>query len=313
MTTPLNVGFMGTPDFALAALKAIHASPHNVTCVYSQPPRPKGRGHKTIPSPVHTFADTQNIPVFTPLNFKNQDDIDHFTAHNLDVAIVAAYGLILPQQILDAPRFGCMNIHASLLPRWRGAAPIQRAIMAGDSETGIGLMQMEAGLDTGPVIAEKRCPITGETTASALHDTLAAMGADMIVPALDQLAQTQTMLPSTPQTDEGSTYAKMLTKAEGQIDWTHNAAHIDRQIRALNPWPGTWTRLNDKRLKITASVPCEDTHHATPGTMLHKDGRIACGEGSTLRITMLQPEGKKPMDTAAAINGGYLQAGDILS
>ena len=320
MTKKLRIGFMGTPDFARIALQAIHAAGHDIVCVYSQPPRPKGRGHKTVPSPVHQFAADQNIPVMTPVNFKNQDDIDTFKAHNLDIAIVAAYGLILPQKILDAPRYGCVNIHGSLLPRWRGAAPIQRAVWAGDQQSGICLMQMEAGLDTGPVIAQQSCPITPTTTAADLHDTLAQMGADMTVDLLKTLSKTGTMPPTTPQDDSQSTYAKMLHKNHGHIDWQQSAHAIDCQIRALNPWPGTWAMRNDQRIKILGATPQEQPSaeikppaDKSPGTILDKNGHVTCGHDTVIKITTLQPAGKKAMDFAAALNGGYVAIGDTLS
>lgn len=315
MADKLRVGFMGTPDFAAVALQALLQSNHDIVCVYSQPPRPKGRGHKTIPSPVHALAESHNIPVFTPLNFKDQDSRDIFTAHNLDIAVVAAYGLILPQAILDAPRFGCVNIHGSLLPRWRGAAPIQRAIWDGDTQTGIGIMQMEAGLDTGPVMAEETCPITPQTTAPMLHDTLADMGARMIVQTLDILVQTGALPPATPQDDDRSTYASMLSKDDGRMNWSQDASAIDRQVRALNPWPATWCNHGDQRLKITdvSVVSDHPPQTAEAGTILDKKGHIQCGVGSVLKINTLQPAGKKAMDFASAVNGGYVQVGDILS
>jgi len=256
---PLRIAFMGTPDFAVTALQALIASEHEVACVYSQPPRPKGRGKKVQSSPVHQLAEQHNIEVRTPLNFKNQNDIDAFQALNLDVAIVAAYGLILPKDILGAPQYGCLNIHASLLPRWRGAAPIHHAIWSGDDETGITVMQMDEGLDT-------------------LHNTLADMGGEMIVNALDQLAKDGSV-PSTEQPEEGMTYASMLKKSDGQIDWNQTAEQIDRQVRALNPWPGS---------------------------------NIACGDKSVLTIIELQPENKKVMSVDVALNGGHLIVGNKL-
>ncbi|MBG78881.1 MAG: methionyl-tRNA formyltransferase [Alphaproteobacteria bacterium] len=317
MTKTLRIGFMGTPDFARIALEAIAQSGHEIVCVYSQPPRPKGRGHKTIPSPVHSFAADHNIAVFTPINFKDQADIDAFKAHNLDIAIVAAYGLILPQSILDAPKYGCVNIHGSLLPRWRGAAPIQRAIWAGDEESGICLMQMEAGLDTGPVIASQSCPITPQTTANDLHDTLASMGAQMTAELLETLADTGTMPQATPQDDAQSTYAKMLHKNHGQINWQHTAGEIDRQVRALNPWPGTWATIKDDRIKIIAAAPAAENAAAPQnleiGTILDKQGHILCGNDTILHLKQVQPAGKKAMDFTAALNGGYLAVGDRLS
>lgn len=312
--TQLRIGFMGTPDFAKEALQAIcERSNHNVVCVYSQPPRPKGRGHKTIPSPVHAYAETQNIPVLTPLNFKSQDDKDIFAAHDLDIAVVAAYGLILPTPILNAPKYGCINIHASLLPRWRGAAPINRAIWEGDTKTGIGIMQMERGLDTGPVLLERSCDITDQITAPILHDELASMGADMIIECLDKIAQQKSLPPASPQDDSKSTYAHMLSKEDGRINWTQTAQQIDRQIRALNPWPGTWCGEGNQRFKINSAALTNETTDKTAGTILDKSGLIACGGNTALRITHIQPPGKKSMDFASALNGGYIKIGDQLS
>lgn len=303
---------MGTPDFAATALQALIDSPHNVVAVYSQPPRPKGRGQQVQKSPVHELADEHGIPVRTPANFKNEADVKQFQDLNLDVAVVAAYGLILPKAILDAPRHGCINIHGSLLPRWRGAAPIQHAIWAGDDKTGITIMQMNEGLDTGPMIMAEATPITMKTTAQTLHDELADMGARLILKTLDILAKDNKICAS-PQNDDASSYASMLKKDDGKIDFTQGAEEIDRQIRALNPWPGTFCTVDGKRLKIhTASVSSEKTQ-SQPGTILDKSANIACGDGTVLRLEIVQPENKKPMDIASAFNGGYLNQGDVLS
>lgn len=307
---------MGTPDFALAALTAIvERTGHEVVCVYSQPPRPKGRGHEVQPSPVHVYAESRGIPVFTPKSLKSAEAQAEFAAHDLDVAVVAAYGLILPKAVLDAPKFGCLNIHASLLPRWRGASPIQRAIWAGDDKTGITIMQMDEGLDTGPEILKRSLPITSQTNASMLHDRLAILGADMIAEVLDTLAATRARLPSVPQDDEGYTYAPLLKKEDGQVRWGQSAAEIDRQVRALNPWPGVWTNAGGKRLKILEAVPGEgradDVIEA--GKILNKRGDIVCGDGVLLRLLRVQPEGKAAMDFPSALNGHYLEIGQVLS
>lgn len=314
MTQPLNIIFMGTPDFALETLKAIHTrTNHNIIAVYSQPPRPKGRGHKTLPCPVQAYALDNNLPTFTPVNFKDEQDRNQFASLNADIAIVAAYGLILPQSILDMPRFGCINIHGSLLPRWRGAAPIQRAIEAGDTQSGIGLMQMEAGLDTGPVILEQKTEITDQTTAQMLHDTLADMGADMTIQLLDTIAEKQQVPAAKEQNQEGATYAKMLHKNDGRINWNDPAEKIDRKIRALNPWPGTWTMIGNKRVKIlNARTVSTHSYNALAGAILpSKTGLIACGNNTALEIQTLQIEGKKPMDFASAVNGNLIKAGDM--
>jgi len=308
MSKPLRIAFMGTPDFSVPALKALIGSRHKIVCVYSQPPRPKGRGQHVQESPVHEAALAAGIQVRTPLNFKKDEDVAAFMALELDVAIVAAYGLILPQSILDAPIHGCLNIHASLLPRWRGAAPIQRAILEGDTETGITIMQMEAGLDTGPMIKKKSVPIRKTTTSQSLHDMLSAIGSSMIVEVVEELANNG-KLASERQSDEGSTYAKMLKKDEGKIDWTRNAESIDRQIRAMNPWPGTWTEdSKGRRLKILEAGPYPETHANDAGSILD-DAIIVCGEGTVLKLQTVQPENKKPMKASDAARGGYIASG----
>jgi methionyl-tRNA formyltransferase len=315
LARPLNIAFMGTPEFAVSALKKlIGCSDINVVCVYSQPPRPKGRGQQVQLSPVHQTAQSHGIPVRTPVNFKSPDDVRDFAALNLDLAVVAAYGLILPESILNAPKHGCLNIHASLLPRWRGAAPIQRAILAGDEETGITIMQMEKGLDTGPMILKKSVAIDKDTTAPALHDALSVLGGGMIVETLDQL-MSQGTLPHTVQPEQGVTYAHMLKKDEGRIDWSHTAGTIARHIRALNPWPGTWCETaGGGRVKILSAVPVSSAAGGkVVGEILDADGHVACGENTVLRLMTVQPENKKPMDAPAAFNGGYLTPGNILN
>lgn len=303
----LRIGFMGTPDFAAAALKALCETSHEIVCVYTQPPRPKGRGQKVQISPVHEFAHSRNIPVFHPQNFKAEETRQEFAAHNLDIAIVAAYGLILPQAVLDAPKYGCINIHASLLPRWRGASPIQRSIWAGDSESGVTLMQMDKGLDTGDMIVKKSVPITSTTTASSLHDVLMQMGGDMIVDLVNQLARGET-LSKEKQDDAQSNYAPLLSKDDGRVNWSQSAEEIDRQIRALNRWPGVWTMLGDKRLKILdAKISNEN---AKAAHIINREGDVGCGKGS-LKLLKIQPENAKPMDFAAAVNGGYLKIGEF--
>jgi methionyl-tRNA formyltransferase len=294
---------MGTPDFAVEALKAIHAAGHEVIAVYCQPPRPAGRGYKLQPSAVEIYARSLNIPVYSPLSLKkDQQARQEFIAMNADVAVVAAYGLILPQEILDAPKFGCLNIHGSLLPRWRGAAPIQRAILAGDSETGICIMQMDKGLDTGAVLLKQSTPITSTTTTAQLFATLAAMGGRLIVQALAQL---ETLTP-TPQSTEGVTYAHMLSKDDGRIDWNNSADTIERQMRALP----VWCMAQDKRLKIIDAVITDK--HGKAGEILDRNLTVACGEKSLLLKTV-QPQDKKPMDGASFVNGAHLNVGDFLT
>lgn len=305
----LRVVFMGTPDFAAGALQALIDSSHDIIAVYSQPPRPKGRGQQVQTSPVQELAEKNNISVFTPKNFRDEADRAQFESLNADVAVVAAYGLILPQAILDAPKYGCLNIHGSLLPRWRGAAPIHRAILAGDDKTGITVMRMEAGLDTGPMISMQDVTITPDMTTGALHDALADMGARMIVTTLNDLAR-DGGLSATPQPENGVTYAEKISKDEAKIDWSKSAAEIDRMVRAFNPFPGAWCMIGDKRLKILSVTLAVGSGRA--GEIINAHGDVACGDGA-VRLVSVQPEGKNPMDAAAAFNGGYLKVGECLS
>ncbi len=310
MTTPRNIVFMGTPPFAVAALDALVKAGHRIVAVYSQPPRPAGRGYALQKSAVHQYADALGLPVFTPKSLKKDADARAtFAAHNADVAVVAAYGLILPQDVLDAPKYGCINIHASLLPRWRGAAPIQRAILAGDDESGVCIMQMEAGLDTGPVLLRDSVAITAQTTATTLHDDLAAMGGRLIV---DTMTQLETLAPQT-QPDDGVTYAHMLSKDDGRIDWTQPASVIERQLRALTPWPGVWClRSNGQRLKVIAAEIADGSSKSPAGTVL-EHATVACGDGSILRLVSVQPENKKAMSARDALNGGNLAVNEVLA
>lgn len=308
----LNIIFMGTPDFAALALKALLGTQHNVVAVYSQPPRPKGRGKAVQKSAVHILTEENDIPVYTPKSLKNEDTQKEFQSLNADVGVVAAYGLILPKEILEAPRFGCLNIHGSLLPRWRGAAPIQRAIEAGDDKTGITIMQMNEGLDTGPMIMKGEVAITPQTTASSLHDDLAIMGGDLIIKMLDILAN-KNRLCHDPQNDADATYAAMLKKEEGHIDWSQTGEEIHRQIRAFTPWPGTYSMHSGKRLKIHQAILSDHKTDQTPGTILNKEGNIACGDRTVLCLDIIQPENKKRMSFTDAMNGGVLSVGDILS
>ena len=292
----MRVIFMGTPDFSVPTLRAI-AARHDVVAVYSQPPRAAGRGQKPRPSPVALAAQDLGIPVRTPARLRDPQDQADFAALDADVALVVAYGLILPQPVLDAPRLGCLNIHASILPRWRGAAPIHRAILAGDAETGVAIMQMEAGLDTGPVLALTRTPIAADDTTASLHDRLSAMGADLICDVLDRLP-----LPAVLQPQDGVTYAAKIDKAEARIDWTLPAEQVDRQIRGLSPFPGAWCMIGDERVKLLAStvVPGQ----GDPGTVL-PDFTIVCGSGA-VRITLAQRAGKRPMTPADLLRGWAL-------
>jgi len=303
----MKLVFMGTPDFAVAILDALLSAGHEIVAVYSQPPRPAGRGHKEQPSPVHAFAAARGLAVRTPLTLRSPEEQAAFSALNADAAIVAAYGLILPQAVLDAPRHGCLNVHASLLPRWRGAAPIQRAILAGDRESGVTIMQMEAGLDTGPILLMRSLPLPPDVTAPWLHDRLAEQGAGMIVEAVEKLAD-GTLVPQT-QPDEGAVYAAKLTRDEARIDWRLSAVQIERQVRALNPWPGVWFDLGGERVKVLAAII--ETGRGQPGTVLDTGLRIACGEGS-LRPVKVQRPGKAPMDAAEMLRGHPVAVGTVL-
>ena len=298
---------MGSPEFSCAPLRALIAAGHEIAAVYCQPPRPAGRGKKPRATPVHALAEDLHLPVRHPETLRIAEAQAEFTAWAADIAVVVAYGLILPQAVLDAPRLGCVNIHASLLPRWRGAAPIHRAIVAGDDETGISIMQMEAGLDTGPVLLTRTLPIGAEDTTAALHDRLSQLGAEAIVAALADFDS----LSPVPQPQEGVTYAEKIDKAEAAIDWSNDAAEIDRQIRGLSPFPGAWTTHSGRRLKFLACRRAQARPDgAAAGSAI--DGlTIACGTGA-IEITELQPEGKPRMASADFLRGTDLPAGTIL-
>ena len=307
----LRLAFMGTPDFAVPTLKALADAGHEIAAVYSQPPRPAGRGQKDRPSPVQAYAESQGWDVHTPTSLKAPEEQAAFAALNVDAAVVVAYGLLLPQAVLDAPRFGCVNVHASLLPRWRGAAPIQRAIQAGDAETGVTIMQMEAGLDTGPMLLKQAVPIGPQTTAQALHDQLAALGASMINRALGGLVDGS--LEPQAQPAEGVTYASKIDKAEGRLDWREDAAALACRIRAFTPWPGAFFEIEGPKSRERVKVLAAEVRDGSgpPGRVLDDDATIACGTGA-LRITKLQRAGKAPMDAAAFLRGNALPAGTVL-
>ncbi len=277
--------FMGTPDFAVETLKALIAAGYEIACVYSQPPRAKGRGLALTPTPVHGFAGAQGIEVRTPLSLKSDDEQKRFAAVKADAAVVVAYGLLLPQAILDAPKYGCFNVHASLLPRWRGAAPIQRAIMAGDIESGVTIMRMELGLDTGPMVKVRRLPITAETTAATLHDELAGLGAKLMVEVLLNPSAHGTVQP-----DVGVTYAKKIDKAEARINFSKSAVEVRNHIHGLSPFPGAWCMMNGARVKILAARIGNDAPS------------FACADGP-IHFSMLQREGKGVMDAATFLRG----------
>ena len=299
-----RLAFMGSPDFAVPALRALHAAGHQIAAVYCQPPRPAGRGQPVRACPVHAAADAMGLMVRSPARLRRDEAVQaDFAALNLDVAVVAAYGLILPQAMLDAPTRGCLNIHASLLPRWRGAAPIQAALLAGDSETGVTIMQMDAGLDTGAMLTRDAVAITPTTTASDLHDALAAMGARLILQALDAPPA------PVPQPAHGASYAAKLTRDDGRIDWTLDAATLDRRVRGLNPWPGTFTMLDGTILKILSAVPAQGNGPA--GSVLDDTLLVAAGDGA-LRLTRVQAPGRAAMPAEAFLRGRRVPAGTVL-
>jgi methionyl-tRNA formyltransferase len=302
---PLRIAFMGSPDFAVPALTAIHAAGHDIRAVYTQPPKPAGRGQQETPCPVHRAALALGLEVRTPARVK-RDAESHaaFAALDLDVAVVAAYGLILPPAMLEAPRHGCLNIHASLLPRWRGAAPIHAAILHGDAQSGVTIMRMEEGLDTGPMLLREAVPLTPRSTTAELHDALAEMGARLILRALAK------DLPQTPQPAAGVTYAPKLTKADGLLDWTQPAAALDARVRAMNPWPGAYFPHGGQMLRVLAAEPAEGqgplcTVLPSPGLV------IGCGTGA-LRLLRLQRPGRAAMAAEELLRGYPLPAGTML-
>ena len=302
----MRLAFMGTPDFSVPTLARLVEQGHDIVAVYSQPPRPKGRGLETEPSPVAKFAQAHGLDVRTPQSLKSSEAQAEFASVALDAAIVVAYGLLLPKAILDAPRLGCFNLHASLLPRWRGAAPIHRAVMAGDEETGVMVMRMEEGLDTGPMLMAERVRI-GRKTTGELHDELAQLGADLMVRALSALGRGG--IAEHAQASEGVTYAKKITKDESRIDWSKSAREIDCLVRGLSPSPGAWSETRGERLKILYAVPVEG--RGAPGEVIDGEPTIACGEGA-LKLLRLQRAGRAPMDAGEFLRGFPLQQGDRL-
>ncbi|MDA1090221.1 MAG: methionyl-tRNA formyltransferase [Proteobacteria bacterium] len=304
----LRLIFMGSPDFSVPVLEALIDAGHEVTCVYSRPPRPAGRGQKQKLSAVHAFAEAKGLPVRTPETLKDADVQAAFAALDADACIVVAYGLILPAAVINAPRLGCLNVHASLLPRWRGAAPIQRAILAGDTETGVSIMQIDDGLDTGDVLLTGKIPITPTTTAETLHDALAALGATLMRDALEGLAAGT--LKATPQSDVGVTYATKLTRDEGRLDWRLPAVELERHVRALNPWPGVWFDHDGDRIKVLAAeiVDRQEDCGQPPGTLIDNALAVACGTGA-LRLLRVQRAGKDSQDGAAFVRGFPMPSG----
>jgi methionyl-tRNA formyltransferase len=307
----LRIVFMGTPDFAVPALKALAAAGHAIVAAYSQPPRPAGRGMAERKLPVQLAAEAMGVPVLTPASLRGDAEQAIFSAHRADIAVVAAYGLILPPAILAAPGSGCWNIHASLLPRWRGAAPIQRAILAGDDRTGISIMKMEAGLDTGPVALMKEIKIGENETAGQLHDRLAALGAQLIVEAVGLIESGR--IEPRPQSPKGVTYAAKIDKAEARIDWRRPAGEVHNHIRGLSPFPGAWFETGDgksERIKVLASELA--TGNGAPGTVLDDRLTVACGDGA-VRLTRLQRAGRLAQDAAEFLRGARITAGSRLA
>ena len=305
----LRLAFLGTPDFALPTLNALAAAGHEIAAVYCQPPRPAGRGHKTRPSPVQQLAESRGWPVRTPKSLRDKAEQAAFADLGLDGAVVAAYGLLLPKAVLDAPRLGCFNVHASLLPRWRGAAPIQRAILAGDDETGVSIMKMDEGLDTGPVYLSEAVPIKAQMTGADLHDNLAALGARLMVEVLERLASDPSFAP-VPQPEAGITYAAKLEKGEGRLDWREPAAVLERKVRALTPWPGAWFEIGGERIKVLRTTAVEGA--GVPGTLLQDPLTVACGEGA-LKLLEVQRGGRRAMDASDFRRGFALRIGETLS
>lgn len=302
----MRIAFLGTPDFAVSALAALVEAGHEIAMVYSQPPAPRGRGQELRPSPVHAYAEARGIPVRTPVSMRDPEEVAAFRALDLDVGVVVAFGQILSKDILEAPRLGCLNLHASLLPRWRGAAPIQRAIMAGDPVTGVQVMQMTEGLDEGPVLASATVRIDALETAGTLHDRLAAVGAELIVRTLPQIES----LTAQPQSEGGVTYAKKIRSKEARIRWDKPAAEVDRKIRGLSPFPGAWFELpSDKGpVRVKALLSRVEEGSGAPGTTLDDQLLVACGEGA-VRLLRVQREGKGPQDAETFLRGRAVPAG----
>jgi methionyl-tRNA formyltransferase len=309
----LRLAFLGTPKFGVVSLRTLAEAGHRIVCVYTQPPRPADRGHRERRSAVHDFSAACDLPVRTPRSLRDKEEQRAFAALDVDAAVVAAYGLILPKPVLEAPRLGCLNVHASLLPRWRGAAPVQRALLAGDAKTGITIMQMDQGLDTGPIVLQGPIPIAATMTAGELQDRLAELGGRLVVDALAGLASGR--LKPRPQPAEGITYANKLFRDEGWLDWRKPATLLERQVRAFAPWPGAFAEVPRagvrERLKVLAAEVAPRDPRAAPGTLVDDGLCVACGEGA-LRLLMVQRAGKAAMDAQAFLRGFVLPAGTRL-
>ncbi|GJD58946.1 methionyl-tRNA formyltransferase [Methylobacterium dankookense] len=309
----MRVVFMGTPDFAVPTLRRLAEDGHDIVAVYTRAPAKAGRGMALRPSPVHALAETLGAPVLTPASLKGPDAVATFAGHGADVAVVVAYGMLLPQTILDLPRHGCLNLHGSLLPRWRGAAPIQRAVMAGDAESGVGVMRMEAGLDTGPVALEAQLPIPAGMTAGELHDALMPLGAGLMAEALHRLEQGD--LAFTPQAEDGILYAHKITNDEARIDWAESAEAVARKVNGLSPFPGAFFEADlgkgPERVKVLRALPAAGS--GAPGTLLDADGTVACG-GGAVRLVELRRAGKGGSASGAEfLRGARLEPGARLA
>ena len=305
----LDLVFMGTPAFAAMVLAALSDSDHRIAAVYTQPPRPAGRGHRPQPSPVQLLAARRGLPIRCPVTLRGEEERAAFAALGADVAVVAAYGLILPRPILAVPRLGCLNIHASLLPRWRGAAPIQRALLAGDRVSGITIMRMEAGLDTGPIVLQAAVPIGSDATTASLSAELATLGARLMLTALHDISEGR--MASRPQPQEGVTYAQKIGRDEGRLDWRMPSIVLERRVRALDPSPGAFFETGSERIRVHAAVELPGPAGGVPGTVLDEQLTIACGEG-VLRLLRLQRPGRAPLEAPAFLRGFPIAPGTVL-
>jgi len=306
----LRLIFMGSAEFAVPTLSALLNAGHDIAAVYTQPPRPAGRGQRERPCPVHAFAEDQGLPVRMPYTLNDSAEQEAFQELDADAAIVAAYGLLLPKPILETPRLGCFNVHASLLPRWRGAAPIQRAILAGDDKSGVTIMHMDEGLDTGPILMSSETAIDGATTTPRLHDRLAELGAGLMAMALDRIEAGE--IEESPQPEDGVTYADKLEKEEGRIDWRRPAAELERAIRALSPWPGVWFDHGSERIKVLAAEAVTLPPVTAPGTVIGPALIVACGNGG-LDLTRLQRPGRAALEATEFLRGYPLSPGTLLA
>jgi methionyl-tRNA formyltransferase len=305
----LDLVFMGTPDFAATILEALLDAGHNIRAVYTQPPRPAGRGHRETPSPVQALAEHRGLAVRCPHSLRPPAEAAAFAALGADAAVVAAYGLILPPPVLAAPPLGCLNVHASLLPRWRGAAPIQYALLEGDRETGVTIMQMDEGLDTGPILLQRALAIAPDMTAGRLSAALAQLGAGLILEALDGVAEGR--LEARKQPQQGVTYARKIERGAGRLDWRRPAAALERQVRAFDPWPGTFFEFAGERIRVLAAALADNPAGAAPGTVLDDRLAIACGDGA-LRLLRLQRPGRAPLEAPALLRGFAIPPGTVL-